>query len=459
MNIKRLFSCTILVFVLTPVFSQYKLNLPSPLQLSQLGQYQLKEDEYLYDIKFDSRDKSYTLFYAKQKSLLGGAEYYVRQGSRTLGPFTSCDAGWGEYWYARDAGGNVFAGTAKQMNGPFFNPSITAIADFYPVDAQRLAFLADLDDNSFLLLNGTQQPQRFSSRPSVSIAPKTGKAAYVYWESGLHLVVDGKLWGPFNYGEAGLVSWTSDGQRCIYYYKEASGNEPWVLFYGDRLIKRARGNFSVFKLGDDTIVFLADGALYTASASGIKETISLPNMYINGFSVSEDGKSIAFSYHPSNDSNTLYVNYPRPNGRLRTYGPFKSWVSFYFQNNTTLYVSGYEAESNTPVYFLNDSKYTGDYYSQWAAGDKYAAFVADIPGGYYVLQTDTMSVRIDNTVSAAILPDGTPVYCTTDNGYRYFHVGTTRYGPFEVIQDMSTGLVRQWVLAGGGLIQMVVLSQ
>jgi hypothetical protein len=459
-----------------------------------LGAYRLGQQEKIHDIILDPLDNGYTVVSEKQTAPKQ-AEYYVRQGATTLGPFIQYARSYTWYtrdytqsnaWYAEGAEPRqFFIGSAKTVYGPIADPDIYAL-QYVRFEDRFLSYRADIGvydkkDVSYLLRNGSWRELLEEDVSDIHIAPVTGKAAYSFRAQGEnYIMVDGTVHGPFYYVDG--VGWSADGERYAYAYGEAQRSGSWDdrlkrLVYGAETID-AQTAFQELAFGTKGLMFIDGNSVGVIGDDGSIQRFSSEKGRVLSYKVSKDGGTIAFSYVEP-DSNRCFVSLVNPDAPV-VYGPFiNGTVSYDFSpNSKTFYCKGTKPDQVNQVIYLDAKEYAvhdpgnnrvtpiftpRENHYAGLQEDKYLAFIADIEGDTYfrgnLLYTGKTSIIVAPDMEQVILPDGTLIYWTESGNRKYLHLAEERYGPFDYADDYSDGSTIRWIICYRGNIQLITLER
>ncbi|MDR2534758.1 MAG: hypothetical protein LBD29_01835 [Treponema sp.] len=470
---------------------------PEPFKVKTLGTYRLGQNETIHDIILDLRDGAYTLVYQKQTGT-DQREYYVRQGTKTLGPFSKYTRSYS--WYTRDYAASgawyteknephqYFIGSAKSIYGPIGDPDIFAL-QYVQFEDKFLSYQADIGlydkkDTAYLLEDGEWKKLLEQDVSNIHIASGSGKAAYTYRSNGENFIMlDGESQGPFYYVDG--IGWSSDGEQYMYAYGDAQASGTWEtrfkhILFGEHRFSAETGFQQIGFSPDGTMPMFIDGPRLTiVSAAGtIVKTILSEKGEIHSYKVSKNSELIAYtSVVP--EANEQYVVLCYPDNNTIRYGPFiNGTVAYDFSPNTKVfYCKGNKAGQTSQVIYLDNKEYAiNDDHDRirpvfTAQENRYAglqedknwSFIADIDMDTYfrgnVLHTEGMSVIVAPDMEQVILPDGTPVYWTQQQDRKYLHLFYDQYGPFDFANDYSDASIIRWLICYRGNIQLITIER
>jgi WD40 repeat protein len=409
--------------------------LPQGFASKLIGNVSLPEGETAFAL-FAAKDGSaYTLVSKAIEGLLQKREvYYVRQGSRKIGPLSSFWQGDAGSWSAGDDEGKKYAGSAVSMAGPL---DYGEVYDLRGIGDKRVAFLADVGDEAFVQIDSVRKGP-YTYVHSLTIAPASGKVACFGQKDGKsYLVTEEGSSGPYEYGQA--ILWTPDGKDLAFSAETDSGQV--VVYKGETKGPYKEVSGMTFAPDGKTLAYEADGSIYAGS-----EKLGPYDGEVSGLVFSPNGRRFAFSVYKGDSGKTVRLD------TGESYGPFAyDGLSFSFSpDSKTFFCAGLDYKDYKLVICSGKDKRVID--KKWATpavplygkDGKLAAFAADLEWDSWRLYDAKGSSSLAPGLSYGILADGSAAYWSQRADGLYLVKSDSATGPFSLACDLSDAKTLRW---------------
>lgn len=359
--------------------------------------------------------------------------YYVRQGSKRLGPFTSFTEQEKGSWVATGSHGRYYVGSPWTVIGPL-SSDVTGIGWARTMADRRLAFIAKTKNDQEYLQLGETKGTTFGYIYDLTPSPDNLSIAYLAQRGNQFYEVTGSsVNGPYDYynGYGSTLVWSPDGSVCA--YAAQTGKDVYIYEGTTRIGPFGWVYELLFAPEGKTLVYIADDYIFAG-----KERLG-PFVGPGRLVFSPHGNRFAFAGQKYNGGmEFVHLN----NGK--TYGPFYDFGLRYdfSPDGRTFFCRGIDASGDTVVYMGNQKTVIKSQYAfpipVFSKQGRHDAFVVDTGSPSWQMNMKNKKLDVDPKLPYGILSDGTPLYWKSMNGGHYLVTGDLQQGPYEVITDVST---------------------